>query len=330
MDARQKCQYSPSSVRRPRCGLTAVEIAVILVCLGVLIAILVPFLYHQQQAQRRMACLSHVRDLAQAVGAFASFRDDRVPLLADPRAGWPVELLPYLGREAIYEKVLAEGADAAGDVFLPVFACPADPRHWQKPGGLSYVANGGYGLFEVDPQTGLVEETGVHTAAIDLDGDGEVSERELMINYSTGVFWRPGPDDFRMTLEFIRQGDGLEQTLMLAENHNAGWWTSTETLDLAYVIGRHALTFEGGPAGPEPLNLQGAELGAFAVNARPEAPLGRAPRPSAHLEDFFHAARCGGAAGPISVAIDPLVYARLLSSNGTEYGEAEIEPSDLP
>lgn len=316
---------------KDRRGLTVVEIVVILVCLGVLAAIVVPLIYQQQQRQRRVTCLNHLRSVTQAVGAYASFQQEQLPLLAEEQWGWPVELLPYVGREELHARIVAEeSTDAVREVFLPVFACPQDDLHWQKPGGLSYAANSGYGLFDVDPETGLVEETGTHTAAIDLDGDGEVSDRELAINYSTGVFWRPGPEDFRMTLEFVRQGDGLEQTLMLAENHNAGWWYSAETLDLAFVIGREALAFQGGPAGPTPLDIERIEPGPFAPGAIPQAPPGRAPRPSAHLDDFFHAARCGGAAGPMSLAIDPLVYARLLTSNGTAYGEADLEPGLAP
>jgi hypothetical protein len=183
----------------------------------------------------------------------------------------------------------------------------------------------------VDADSQAVSETGTHSADIDLNGDGQVTDREWDINYATGAIWRPDSrpqgEGFRMSQDWISIGDGLGYTLLLSENLNAGGWLSKETMDLAFVIGRDRLQFPDGPDGEFPLRLgPESELGPFAVNANLGTLPGHCPAPSSLHGDYAHAMYCDGHGGAMSAKIDPLAYARLMTSNGAKYGQGNNAP----
>lgn len=304
-----------------RRGTSAVEVAVVVFCVVILLVLLVPWIYSTRDEARAVQSIDRLRQLARGVSDFGRVNDGRLPSLVDgDDRSWPVQIVSHIGGTP---QAVREAADRITDRdWLPTFVAPNDPRSNQR-GALSYAANGGFGRFEYDAENHLIREVGIHTAAIDLDDDGEVTPRELLVNYATGVIWRPGPEDdeFHMTRAFIETGDGLRETLLLAENFDAGSWRSTATTELAVVIGRQCLTFEGGPAGPMPLDLTATDLGPFAVGAIPDAIEGHAPRPISLPGAPVHFAFCDGSARPISPGIDPAVYARLMTSNGTAFGE---------
>ncbi len=317
--------------RSARPGLSALEVLICVGCLLLILVIAIPWLLSVRGTSRDSLCLARSKKLSDAVIAYADDRNGNLPYLVDKQS-WPAALAPYLdlpaavaGKELVPEEKLKT-------LEVPQFVCPDDPRSG-KTGALSYVANGGYGLFPVDAETKAVSETGTHTAAIDLDGDGEVSEREYAINYATGVIWRPDPrpaeEAFRMSLPFISNHDGSEYTLLLSENLNAGNWLSRQTMDLSFVIGRERLTFENGPDQRGPLHLKEANLGPFAVNGNLGSLPDQCPGPSSLHGDFVNAMYCDGRGGPLSAKIDPLAYARLMTSDGLEFGQSG-DPTVFP
>jgi hypothetical protein len=133
-------------------------------------------------------------------------------------------------------------------------------NNFQQQNGLSYGANAGYGNFPSTAGNSLPPVTeasatsggGSFHGAYDLGwisggsfgtitsltGDPDCAR-------DTGVFWRslitfPPPykqDQFRMTLDRISLRDGVGQTLMLLENHNAQNWGANE--------GQYGLTWSG-------------------------------------------------------------------------------------
>jgi Protein of unknown function (DUF1559) len=311
-----------TSCLRP--GASKVEIVVAAACLALLVAIAVPLIQSSRTLSRRQTCAQHVSLLTRAALEEAVLDGGRVPVLENGRVGWPALLLVQLRMPEAAEQVRAGGVAAVQRLQIPVFACPADVDSFNRPGGLSYVGNGGYGLFEADPATGTISGAGVHTPAIDLDGDGTVSDEEYRISFATGVFWRATPGSPRMTLEFIRDRDGLGQTMLITENLDAGTWTSTETLDIAFVIGREALGLSDQGAGPGALHLDldEVDLGLFAPHADPARPAGRSPVPSSLHAGTIHVGFCDESVRPVSIEIDPLVYARLMTPAGTSYGQA--------
>jgi hypothetical protein len=268
-------------------------------------------------------CLVRIKAVADGTMLYAESHANELPHLVDER-GWPVEIVPYIKLPQAMRDNEVLPKEELETLSVPDFVCPDDPRAGEVTGALSYVMNGGYGLFPVDDETGSVSETGTHTAGIDLDGDGEVSDEEWDINYATGVIWRPDtrPNGFRMSLPWISEGDGLEFTLLATENLNAGNWLSNETMDLAFVIGRERLSFAEGDETQGPLVLKSVDHGAFAINANQGTLPGRSPAPSSLHGEFVHVMYCDGHGGPLSAKIDPRAYAGLISSNGSKYGQA--------
>ena len=312
-----------------RSGLSLFEVIICVGCLVLLVVIALPWLLTARSSSRDQTCLVRSKTLAEAIVAYAENNAQDLPYLVED-TGWTVALLPYLDvPEAIQEGVPAD-EEHLKTLVMPKFICPDDPRAQSETGILSYVVNGGYGQFPIDASTAAVSEVGVHSAKIDLDGDGEVSAREWEINYSTGVCWRPDSrparGGFRMSMPWISDGDGTEFTLLLTENLNAGHWLSRETMDLAFVIGREQFLFAGEPAGENPLRLSTAELGPFAVNGNLGTLPGHCPAPSSLHGDSVHAMYADGHGGRLSEKIDPLAYARLLTSNGAKFGQAGDPP----
>ncbi|HUG93399.1 MAG TPA: hypothetical protein VML55_21350 [Planctomycetaceae bacterium] len=310
--------------RRRRCGGARVELIVAAACIAVLAAVAIPLINSARTASRQQTCLNHVGELARAVEAHAQIDASRLPPLHDGRVGWPGLLLVQLRLPDAAAHIGMGDVDDAARVPVGVFTCPFDEDSFNRPGGLSYVGNSGYGLFDADPRTGTITGRGIHSPAIDLDGDGEASPEEFSINFATGVFWPETDGGRRMTLDFISDHDGRAQTMLVTENLHAGAWTSRETLDVAFVIGRDTLRLGDNPVGPRALALPDTiDLGLFAPHTDPGRPVGRSPVPSSLHAERIHVGYCDGSARPTSVHIDARVYARLMTPAGTRYGQGD-------
>jgi len=269
--------------------------------------------------------MTNLRHVCLATQNLASSRAGQIPPIEDRMGyGWPVSLLAYFDRQD-----LVGNTQFYGTVSVPLLTCPVDRAKWRKPDGLSYVMNAGYGKFQVYA-LGSVTEIGVHSAEIDLNGDGEVDKDELQINRATGVSWRIGPDKFRMTLDFIGGHDGISQTMLLTENMNAGNWASGKTMDMAFVIGRNAITFAPDPDGTAPLALKEVKLGAFGINVNKGKSRGASPAPSSVHDGIVNVMFCDGHGQTMSEKIDPTIYARLMTPAGNRYGQTPLREDEIP
>jgi type II secretory pathway pseudopilin PulG len=316
-----------------RSGMTWIEVTLVILCLIVLLAMLAPAIVDTRTRPRGLECINNLKNLGIAAQSYAVAHSGTLPALTTfaggDEFGWPVALLPNLDENAVARDLEANGRRSSlVSKPIQVLTCPQDPNNHRIPQGLSYAANAGYGRFRYDKKSQSIVEIGTHSAAIDLDGDGEVSADELAINRATGVLWRDAPGVARFTLEEIEHGDGQSATLLFAENLQSRNWGSTNTNDIAFVIGRDALRFETGAASRGPLHLKSASLGGFALSANRKALPGTAPRPSSNHGDIVHVGFCDGRVSGFNVKIDPLVYARLMTPNGERYGQAPVDPAD--
>lgn len=311
----------------PRMGVGLVEVLVCVGCLLLILAIAIPWMLSARDTSRKVTCVDRAKKVTEAMIAYSDQHGEKLPYLVEQDTGWPAAVTPFLNLpEAIRDgRLIPE--DELKTLIVPQFICPDDPRTAAETGSLSYVVNGGYGLFPVDADTGTVTETGTHTAEIDWDGNGEVSDEEWAIAYATGVIWRPdsreGEDAFRMSLPYIRSHDGMEFTLLLAENLNAGNWLSDKTMDLAFVVGQERLSFASPPDRLGPLQITSADLGPFAINAHLATLPEQCPAPSSLHGDYVNVMYCDGHGGPLSSKIDPLAYAALMTSAGAKYGQGD-------
>src|SRR5207248_1768150 len=133
-------------------------------------------------------------------------------------------------------------------VSLDALTCPNDINNFKKPSGLSYGGNIGYGDFPVagGVQPSTATENSANSGSLDFHGAYDNSwvsasafpstlPADAEMARDTGVFWRDlrniasattpyNNDQFRMTLDRISLRDGLGQTLLILENHNARNW----------------------------------------------------------------------------------------------------------
>jgi prepilin-type N-terminal cleavage/methylation domain-containing protein/prepilin-type processing-associated H-X9-DG protein len=77
-------QISENKIKRPpKHGFTLIELLVVIAVIGILAALLLPVFAQARERARRTACLSNMRQIAQAVQMYTQDYDGRVPICRD-------------------------------------------------------------------------------------------------------------------------------------------------------------------------------------------------------------------------------------------------------
>jgi prepilin-type N-terminal cleavage/methylation domain-containing protein len=179
----------------------------------------------------------------------------------NPGMSWVAQVIGYLDQPAISRQIIQNGAiikpnptSGGTPAFLtftgintttntpnPIniigpLTCPDDANNQNVPGGLSYAANAGY-INYLNWGIAYDMGTGAHDSTlIDWDGQGAkanpqaVTSLGMQIAHATGIFWRNDASGFNMTQDFVQRGDGTSNTIMIAENVNAGYWADIDTV----------------------------------------------------------------------------------------------------
>lgn len=315
-------------VRPSRRGLSLVDVVVTICVIGLLAALLTPATRSVRGTARKLECQSNLKQVALAVMSYASANQGHIPHLEDGQFGWPVELLPYLDNASQYRAlkaaplaVEAEWQRSKMPLTIKTLTCPIDISNADQPVGLSYVANAGWGRFQADPKTDTIRESRPHSAEVDWDLGGIVTEDERLLTRATGLFWRVHEDRFQLTLDDVSEGDGQTNTMMFTENTNARNWLSCETFDIGVVVDLDRIVFEPSNEGRLGLNVKSANLGPFAIQPKPRVLPGQSPVPSSHHTGIFNVAFADGRVESINVNIDPRVYLARMTWNGGRHGE---------
>ncbi|MEZ6048494.1 MAG: DUF1559 domain-containing protein [Planctomycetaceae bacterium] len=204
---------------------------------------------------------------------------------------------------------------------IATFICPEDQNNYQQAFGLSYAANMGYvdsALWGAEGEPLLQptkDNNQHHLGIIDWNNDSSVDSTDATIAFSTGVFWRS--DNYNMTVDYISNGDGLSNTVMLAENIQSRRFYSRFAQDIGFGI---AVDTSGSVSVNSDFGLNAANISKPNEN-RDSALPGTAPRPSSNHADVVVVTLCDGSVQSMSTKIDGGIYARLLSPNGARQGQ---------
>jgi prepilin-type N-terminal cleavage/methylation domain-containing protein len=118
-----------------RRAITLIEVLVVIIVIGVILAILLPAITGARWAAMRTQCLDHIRQSGIAVLTYAQEHRDTFPLFADTQDDnglvngglrlpylfqslhWPLAVGPYLGGERVFPQVLCPGGPLYQEVF---------------------------------------------------------------------------------------------------------------------------------------------------------------------------------------------------------------------
>lgn len=277
---------------RKRRAFTLVELLVVIVVIVMLLALFMPPTISSREASRRATCMNNQRQLALALINHDAARGqlpgyaNRIHQESEDKylTSWFVPLLPYLDRNDLWQAWHEGDAPA---VYMSLVICPSDPPEKSGPNDTpsSYVANCG------------------------LPGDSDTLADGVFFNHDVDS------DPVVMSLGYISQHDGTQNTLLLSENIEAGNWTDTNEADIGMVWfkspDKRKNINEDTLAGDRPQDIQYA-------------------RPSSHHNGVVVATFCDGHVRTISEEIDYRVYQHLMTPDSSAAGvPGELTEADI-
>ncbi|MCH7685415.1 MAG: DUF1559 domain-containing protein [Planctomycetes bacterium] len=286
--------------------------------------------------------------------------------------GWIVPILDYMDQGARLREIRSQqylpGEGPFGD-YLASLVCPDDLDDLSQPGGSTYVINAGYingqiwGRDSVSLSPWAVDDSsnmGNHTLdSVDWDNSGngplgpaDPSNGDTLTQASTGVAFRnpnlprglQGTNTvsrFKMTIDFIGNGDGATNTFLISENLQAGPWYSSSVNDVGFGVSTgHTLDNAQMPApigGGIPGSLDVSGITSITVSAMNSFPgdfddifKGKhTPRPSSNHQGVVHFGFCDGRGAGINQNIDHRVYMQLISVNGQRNDQGVLDDSSF-
>lgn len=330
-----------------RRGFTLIELLVVISIIATLMSLILPAIQNAREAGRRTQCLNNIRNVSTALLTYASANKSQLPALGyfpiNPGStgsfngrSWVVELLPYLDQQGTYDRwnkglAFNAGANAplSRDLYMEVLACPNDESAFATAGGLSYVANSGYGDATVITNNGGVVQHHYLSEAFDWNGDsvvnaypGTYDATDSEVTKSTGVFWPYFEADARTRNGSVRIGkiyDGSTNTIMLGENIQAlgtSTWADPRTRAVGAVFPLIPASVDPGTMVNAAAAYDNSSYLAF-PNESKAAVDGTAPSLNSNHPSIVIISLCDGSSRSISEDIDKSVYLQLVTPAAT-------------
>ncbi len=273
-------------------GFTLIELMVVIVIIGMLMALLIPAVQRAREAGRRAQCSNNCNQIQSALIQYATAKD-RIPYLATTlpanppylagtttpttafiASGWVPQILPYLSRNDLYQIYLSNtstatatgtlyvpASGAAGNMFiqyLDTLVCPSDTA---KP--LTAIAPTGLGATAQAPlsyavNAGMPDQTTVIGNPLDVQENG-VFFNQAQAYYGNGHQSYPAAP--KTDLAYIAKYDGTATTILFGENMDSDFWayygaSNTAPVNLAPYDTYTALSGYLGYEDPQALTWQ--------------------------------------------------------------------------
>ncbi len=228
----------------------------------------------------------------------------------------------------------ANNLPLASSLYIEALACPNDESAFATPGGLTYVANAGFA--ELTTGADSSNNSRGHTffdARLDWNSTspaGPGDPEDIEITFRTGVFWSHFSTIREKAVcsnKCFAPGkiyDGSSNTIMLAENINAGItnWANPSLNSCGFIF-----PINGEASSPTDTNkasmlllsnsVAGTKTGTQPFpNQKKSGPEG-APFPTSNHPGIVVMSMCDGSARTLSESIDKRVYTQLMTPDGT-------------
>ena len=333
---------------KPRDGFTLIELLVVISIIAVLTSMILPAVLQARNSARSMQCKNRIRNVALAmIGSAGSERrfpaSGNIGLDANgdvaPFHSWVVDLLPWLDHAGVsnkwdFDRPINDPVNReVSNVFISVLTCPVD-FSVTRNGDLSYVANGGFGWTTVSSGIGDCP-VGSNGIPIDFDGDGTAcTDNDRQLFFRTGLFflesWQTPGTIRHHSLDTVL--DGNTQTIMLSENVRAGYdpylpdtnWATPDMMRNCFLLSPRIC--RNAQCSPGNVDYALANSGDHAINTSIDFPEGEAPWPSSYHHGGVHFAFVDGHVQFVSDKVDGLVYASLVTPQGSLLEDALFQP----
>ena len=318
--------------KRTHTGFTLVELLVVIVIIGMLMALLTPAIVGARARARTAQCANNIQNITKATLSYDLAKENFPGWTNQVHAGdknrtanWAVVLFPELDRTDVWE--MFRNPDTKFDDLskfptIGLFVCPSDHPTRKVP--LSYVANSG----QQDGPAG--------------NGFGDKDNNIPPDCKANGVFFRHFCDDsskkfdvVNMTIADIK--DGTSHTLLLSENIQAGSWVKENSSknDRPAAIDEYEncmVWWMGSESGKEVQGINHVEDNETIDVTADELTGDRFlyARPSSLHPGGVNASFCDGRTDFLSENIEYEIYARLMAPDNakTKYAGTNIQMPD--